>query len=32
MWINFGLIFLGALVVVGGLRQLAKRLWRRTQR
>ena len=29
MWINFGLIFAGTLVVVGGLWWLIKRLWRR---
>ena len=28
MWINFGLIFVGTLVVVGGLWWLIKRLWR----
>jgi quinoprotein glucose dehydrogenase len=28
MWINFGLIFAGTLVVVGGLWWLIKRLWR----
>ena len=29
MWINFGLIFAGTLVVVGGLWWVIKRMWRR---
>lgn len=29
MWINFGLIFIGSLIVVGGLWWLIKRSWRR---